>query len=82
MDNPTDRPLVAAVQERDKQRALLAAARAAREDPGMRSLRQLLLLRLEECKATLLQCQPDEFLAAQARARVYQSILREVFHDQ
>jgi hypothetical protein len=48
-------------------------------DPGMTSLRQLLQHRLEEAKSTLLQCQPDEFLQKQARARVYQEILRDVW---
>lgn len=67
--------------ERQRQQALLTAARAAQHDPGMHSLHQLLHLWLEEAKSTLLQCPHDEFLGAQARACVYRNLLRDVFND-
>ena len=68
-------------QERRRLQGLLAAARAAQADPGMASLRQLLVHRLEEAKSTLLRCQLDDFAAAQAQARVYQKLLAEVWNQ-
>ena len=86
MDQATPQPAVVdpqrqAVmdQERRRLQGYLTAARAAQADPGMASLRQLLAYRLEEAKSTLLQCLPDEFPAAQARARVYAKLLRDVW---
>ena len=80
----TGQPLVASPQhqERDLATAALRAARQDQDSPGMQALCRLLRYRLEQAKSTLLLCPQDEFAAAQARARVYAQILKEVFGEQ
>lgn len=58
---------------------LLKRIRMERELPGLYSLRQLLQLRLTRQDIALRRCQQADFPALQARARLYEELLDELF---
>lgn len=81
MDNPAQQIKVPhrVQQERDRQRELVEQATLYRLDPGMAALRKLLEIRLQEAQRALLRCPPDDFRGMQAKARVYDDLLAEIF---
>ena len=80
MDNRTQAKTPNRVQQaRDREQELVSQAVLYRLDPGMVALRKLLETRLQEAQQQLLRCQPDDFRSTQARARVLDDLLTEIF---
>lgn len=68
------------LQQNKKQREaeLVATVQAYRLDLGLQSLKKLLELRLQHQDQRLRQCLPDEFMAEQAKAKVYEMLIKEL----
>jgi hypothetical protein len=64
---------------RAQEAELLRHLRAAREEPGLWSLRQLLQLRLARLDRQLRRCLPAEFAALQAQAYLCEKLLEDIF---
>lgn len=65
-------------ERRQQEADLLEAIKSNRLEPGLQAMRRLLELRLARQDQLLRQCQCSEFPAEQARARVYEALLREI----
>lgn len=58
---------------------LLAQVRNSRAEPGMAALKRLLEIRLQAADRSLRRCPSTDFAAAQARAALYEDMIKELW---
>jgi len=65
-------------EHRQKEADLLVVVKGSKMEVGMRALTAVLEARLVKCDKALRMCAPGDFLALQARAYIYEQLIREI----